>query len=52
MTKWCAVPNCKTGSRTEQIKRSLFRVPKDPATWKKWCLRDILPASNLPHQCE
>ncbi|EZA53161.1 hypothetical protein X777_06240 [Ooceraea biroi] len=34
MTKWCAVPNCKTGSRTEQ-KRSLFRVPKDIVTWKK-----------------
>ncbi|EFN76691.1 hypothetical protein EAI_02518 [Harpegnathos saltator] len=31
----CVVPNCKSGSRTEQ-KRSLFRVPKDIVTWKKW----------------
>ncbi|KAM0724723.1 hypothetical protein ACS0PU_009107 [Formica fusca] len=36
MARWCAVPYCKTGSRTEQIKRSLFGVPKDPVIWKKW----------------
>ncbi|XP_015595020.1 uncharacterized protein LOC107267604 isoform X2 [Cephus cinctus] len=35
MGKWCAVPGCKTGSRTAE-KRSVFRVPKDITTWKKW----------------
>ncbi|KAM0729413.1 hypothetical protein ACS0PU_004767 [Formica fusca] len=36
MPRWCAVPYCRTDSRTEQIKRSLFGVPKDPVIWKKW----------------
>jgi len=31
----CAIPKCKTDSRVEE-KKSLFRVPKDSVTWKKW----------------
>ncbi|KMQ85102.1 hypothetical protein RF55_16552, partial [Lasius niger] len=54
MTKWCAVPNCKTGSRTEQIKRSLFRIPKDPATWKKWeeAIPNIIKLRSTDVVCE
>ena len=36
MTRWCAVPECKTNSRAETIKRSVFLVPKDTAQLKKW----------------
>lgn len=36
MPKWCVVPTCKTGSRCEQSKHSLFRILKDIETWKKW----------------
>lgn len=35
MVNWCAVPDCKTGSKTES-KRSVFRVPKDTVMCKKW----------------
>ncbi|XP_043283154.1 uncharacterized protein [Venturia canescens] len=36
MTKPCAVPQCKTGSRGFKIKRSVFKVPSNSERLKKW----------------
>ncbi|XP_063980430.1 uncharacterized protein LOC135164211 isoform X2 [Diachasmimorpha longicaudata] len=36
MPKVCAVPNCGTGTKVVEEKRSLFRVPSDEEQRKKW----------------
>ncbi|XP_011863356.1 PREDICTED: uncharacterized protein LOC105559571 [Vollenhovia emeryi] len=49
MPKWCVVPNCKTVSKC-----SIFRVPKDIVTLKKWeqVIPGIIKLDQTDRVCE
>lgn len=34
--RWCFVPGCDAGYKSCGVKLSLFRAPKDAATFEKW----------------
>ncbi|XP_043267418.1 uncharacterized protein [Venturia canescens] len=49
----CVVPGCKTGSRVETAKHSLFCVPKDPERRKQWenAIPGIVKLSSSDRVC-
>ncbi|XP_071641090.1 uncharacterized protein [Temnothorax longispinosus] len=44
-SKYCAVPNCKTGYKSLKIKSSFFRVPTNSERLKKW--QAAIPGKKL-----
>ncbi|XP_071569448.1 uncharacterized protein [Temnothorax nylanderi] len=45
MSKYCAVPNCKTGYKSLKMKSSYFRVPTNSERLKKW--QAAIPGKKL-----